>query len=46
MTTKRKPVRHRDRLTYPVPWEKGPISRERWQKFRHRLMAESRRSSA
>ena len=24
---------------YPVPWEKGPISRERWQKHRDLLMA-------
>jgi hypothetical protein len=40
MTTKRTPVRHRERLAYPPPWEAGPISRERWQKHRERLMAE------
>jgi hypothetical protein len=39
MTTKRTPVRHRERLAYPPPWEAGPISRERWQKHRERLMA-------
>jgi hypothetical protein len=39
MTTKRTPVRPRERLDFPVPWEAGPISRERWQKHRARLMA-------
>src|SRR5262245_50128157 len=39
VTTKRRPVRHRERLTYPPPWEDRPVSRELWEKFRDRLMA-------
>ena len=40
MTTKRRPVRHRERLDYVVPWESRPISKERWEKFRNRMLAE------